>query len=79
MQIKLNKAMDLDKKLKELSPWGHYYKFDEDTITGFYTDIAEPSEIITNPELTYCTKSDSLDKRIFVGFSCNENMYNHSC
>lgn len=57
-----NRPDDLEIKLKELSPWGHYFKFDEKTITGFFTKITTPENAVKNPENTFCTKTDSLEK-----------------
>jgi 2-polyprenyl-3-methyl-5-hydroxy-6-metoxy-1,4-benzoquinol methylase len=54
--------INIEERIKELAPWGHYFKFDESTITGFYKQIASDDEVITTPEKTFCTKYDSKEK-----------------
>ena len=43
----------IDKKLKELEPWSHYFKFDEDTYTGYYPELTERFG-----NKTFCASSD---------------------
>lgn len=58
-----NRPSDLEEKLKSLAPWGHYFKFDDKTITGFFSkDVASEEEVVKDPNLTFCTKDDSQDK-----------------
>lgn len=53
MYIKKNElSEDIDIKLKELEPWSHYFKFDENTYTGFYPAIVEKFG-----NATFCTSN----------------------
>lgn len=53
---------NLEKELARLAPWGHYFKFDDQTITGFFTKITSPENAVSMPETTFCTKCDELEK-----------------
>jgi len=63
MRIELkNRPKNLENELSRLAPWGHYFKFDDRTITGFYTKIIPPEEVALKPGMTFCTSHDSPDK-----------------
>ncbi|MHC4310626.1 MAG: hypothetical protein ACYSSN_11835 [Planctomycetota bacterium] len=39
--------------LDKLKPWSHYYKYDDNTYTGFYPELAEKFD-----GKTFCTAND---------------------
>jgi len=47
---------DIVKKLERLKPWSHYFKFDENTFTGFYPKLYEKYNA------TFCSEKDTLKK-----------------
>ncbi len=53
---------DLEQQLERLAPWGHYFKFDEQTLTGFFTRIVTPEDAVRQPEKTFCTRHDAAEK-----------------
>ncbi len=79
MKITLNtRPKDLEEKLKELAPWGHYFKFDDKTITGYFAaKIASEEEVLRDPTLTFCTKNDS-DSKVDMFNSAYDHMITNS-
>lgn len=57
-----NRPESLEDDLRRLAPWGHYFKFDEKTITGFFASLVSAEKAVNSPEETYITNCDPEDK-----------------